>query len=88
MEQSKTLTVTYYTVPEVAALLKFKKNFIYDLINQGRLKAIKLSERRTRVTSDALNDFINGENVNNLSYNISKAQPPKRGRKPNGTIKK
>ncbi|AFM40953.1 DNA-binding protein, excisionase family [Desulfosporosinus acidiphilus SJ4] len=84
------MTISFYTVPEVATMLRSKTNYIYDLISQGKLKAIRLSERRTRISSDALAEFISssGENVNNLSYNISKAQPPKRGRKPNGTIKK
>lgn len=80
--------INYYTVPEVAALLKFKKNYIYDLIGQGRLKAIRVSERRTRISVDALAEFISSANINNLSYNISTAQPPKRGRKPNGAVKK
>jgi len=80
--------ISYYTVPEVATLLKFKKNYIYDLIGQGRLKAIRVSERRTRIPSDALSEFLQGANTDILSYNISTAQPPKRGRKPNGTDKK
>jgi len=75
--------ISYYTVPEVAALLKFKKNYIYDLIGQGRLRAIRVSERRTRIPSDALSEFIHGANTDILPYNISTAQPPKRGRKPN-----
>lgn len=79
--------ISFYTVPEVAALLKFKKNYIYDLIAQGRLKAIRASERRTRIPSDALAEFIASANANILSYNVI-AQPPKRGRKPNGTGKK
>lgn len=80
-------SISYYTVPEVATLLKFKKNYIYDLIGQGRLKAIRVSERRTRISSDALAEFIASANSNILSYN-NIAQPPKRGRKPNGATTK
>lgn len=80
-------SVSYYTVPEVAVLLKFKKNYIYDLIGQGRLRAIRVSERRTRIPSDALAEFLAGANSDILSYNIT-AQPPKRGRKPNNGANK
>ena len=78
--------VIYYTVPEVATLLKFKKNYIYDLIGQGRLKAIRVSERRTRIPSDALAEFLKGANADILSYNII-TRSPLRGRRPNGTDK-
>lgn len=73
--------LTFYTVPEVATILKFKKNYVYDLINQGRLKVVRLSERRTRIRSDVLNEFIEQEMVNILSNNTTNVQPPKRGRR-------
>lgn len=50
-----------YTVPEVARILRVKKGYIYELIYQGRLRAIKLSERRIRVPQKALEEFIEKE---------------------------
>ncbi|MBO8129286.1 MAG: helix-turn-helix domain-containing protein [Peptococcaceae bacterium] len=51
-----------YTVPEVARLLKVKKGYIYELIYQGKLRAIRLSERRIRIPQEALHEFIEKEN--------------------------
>lgn len=77
---------TYYTVPEVAELLKVKKAYVYDLINFGKLKAIKLSERRTRVPASALDELssVKIDNYEVKNYNKNIVQPPKRGRKSNG----
>ena len=45
-----------FTVAEVAKILKINRNFVYDLINNGLLKSIKLG--RTKVTRTSLNDFL------------------------------
>ncbi len=74
---------TFLTVPEVAKLLKVSKSYIYDLINQGRMDYFRMSERRTRIPAKALEE-IQVQNMNNLGYNRV-VQPPKRGRKPNGS---
>ncbi len=47
-----------YTVPEVAKILRVKKAFVYELIYTRQLQAVKMSERRIRVPSGALDDFI------------------------------
>jgi len=77
----------YYTVPEVAVLLGVGKSYIYAMILQNRIKAIRLSERRIRISVSALEEFIKQEMDNTFSYHYNKGvvQPPKRGRKPNGT---
>lgn len=49
----------YYTVSEVALLLRIKKTYIYDLISRGELKAIRISERRTRIPKSSLEDLLN-----------------------------
>ena len=77
----------YFTVQEVASLLKVKKGYIYDLVNQGKLKAIRVSERRIRIPGSSLKEFTESEMDNNMVYNRV-VQPPRRGRKPNGTAKK
>lgn len=56
-----------YTISEVAALLKVNKNMVYNLINKGYLKSIKLGCRK--VTRNALMNFLNeydGENFDVL----------------------
>lgn len=55
-----------YTVSEVSKILRVKKSFVYELIYSMRLKAIKLSERRIRISSVALEEFINGKNSTEL----------------------
>jgi excisionase family DNA binding protein len=45
-------------VSETAKILRVKKSFVYELIEQGKLKAIRLSERRIRVPEEALKEFI------------------------------
>jgi len=47
-----------YTVIEVAKILKVKKGFVYELIYTGRLKAVKLSERRIRITEEDVRAYI------------------------------
>lgn len=51
----------FYTVPEVAKILRVKKSFVYELVYTGRLKAIKLSERRLRIPDKAVSEFIEKE---------------------------
>jgi excisionase family DNA binding protein len=52
-----------YTVTEVAEKLKVRKGYVYELIYTGRLQAVRLSERRFRVTEQSLNDFIEQEQI-------------------------
>lgn len=59
-----------YTAEQVAKILQVKKGFVYDLIYTGRLRAIRLSERRIRITEDALQDFLQQEE-DVLTENIS-----------------
>jgi len=47
-----------YTVAEVSKKLRVRKSFVYELIYTKRLRALKLSERRIRISSTALEDFI------------------------------
>jgi len=56
MQDTKT-----YTVQEVAQILRVRKGYVYDMIYTGRLRALRLSERRFRVTQAALNDFFQQE---------------------------
>lgn len=51
----------FYTAPEVAKMLRVKKAYIYELVATGRLKAIRLSERRLRITEEALKDYLEAE---------------------------
>ena len=53
MQDTKT-----YTVQEVAQILRVRKGYVYDMIYTGRLRAIRLSERRFRITQQALGDFF------------------------------
>ena len=45
-----------YTVSEVAKLLKVNKNFVYNLIKNGELEAVKVGS--IKVKKEALNRYI------------------------------
>ena len=47
-----------YTVEQIAKILQVRKNFVYDLIYTGRLRAVRLSERRFRISEAALAEFL------------------------------
>lgn len=47
-----------YTVPEVAKALRVKKSFVYELIYTGQLNAMRLSERRIRISDGSLQTFL------------------------------
>lgn len=51
----------FYTAPEVAKMLRVRKAYIYELVAQGRLRAIRLSERRLRISEEALREFLEKE---------------------------
>jgi excisionase family DNA binding protein len=46
------------TVPEVAAHLGVSRQHVYRLISEGRLPAVRLSERRLRVPRPALEAWL------------------------------
>ena len=50
-----------YTVEQTAKILQVRKNFVYDLIYTGRLRAVRLSERRFRISETALQEFLRQE---------------------------
>jgi excisionase family DNA binding protein len=54
-------TTKTYTVQEVAEILQVRKGYVYDMIYTGRLRALRLSQRRFRITQVALNDFFQQE---------------------------
>jgi len=51
----------FYTVAEVANMLKIKKSYVYELIYSGRLNAFKISDRRTRIPKKSLNEYLGKE---------------------------
>ena len=45
-----------YTVTEVAKMLKVNRNFVYNLIKNGELEAVKIGS--IKVKQEALNRYI------------------------------
>ena len=45
-----------YTVSEVAKMLKVNRNFVYNLIKNGELEAVKIGS--IKVKQEALNRYI------------------------------
>lgn len=50
-----------YTVSEVAKLLKVNRNFVYDEIKRGSLKAIKIGS--IKIKHEDLESYINQREV-------------------------
>ncbi|MDD7352123.1 MAG: helix-turn-helix domain-containing protein [Peptoniphilaceae bacterium] len=46
-----------YTVAEIAEILKVNKNAVYELINSGKLPAIK-GVGRIKITEEAFTEYI------------------------------
>ncbi|UWG97773.1 helix-turn-helix domain-containing protein [Dehalobacter sp. DCM] len=70
-----------FSVSDVAKLLKVNKSFVYELVYSQKLKSIRFSERRIRISKTALEEFLEQELHKAIVYN-NDVQPPKRGRKP------
>ena len=45
-----------YTVTEVAKLLKVNRNFVYNIINNGELEAVRIGSIKVR--KEALNRYV------------------------------
>jgi len=61
---SSTVTTSHLTVPEVAGELEMSSDGVYKLIRRGKLKAVRVSERKTyisRLALDAYRRRLNGE---------------------------
>lgn len=53
----------YLQVPKVAKMLDCNKQFIYELIRDGRISAINLGQRQTRVSVESLMAFLKANRV-------------------------
>jgi excisionase family DNA binding protein len=56
MEPKK--TEIYLTVAQAAKELQVYQDTVYDMINSGRLPAIKLGPRQTRIRRSALDSWM------------------------------
>ena len=48
----------FYTVSELAALLKIGKTHAYSLVKRGDIKAISIGERIKRIPKSAIVDYV------------------------------
>lgn len=46
-----------FTVTEVSKILRVNKNFVYNLIKSGKLKAVTIGS--VKITENDLNNYIN-----------------------------
>ena len=53
-----------YTVTEVAKMLKVNRNFVYKIINNGELEAVKIGSIKVR--KEALNQYIQNNIIRGL----------------------
>ena len=50
-----------YTVTEVAKLLKVNRNFVYKIINDGELEAVKIGS--IKVKREVLDRYVNEQRI-------------------------
>lgn len=55
------MSVQFYTASEVAKILRIRKSYVYELIYQGKPRAVKLSERRLRIPQEAIKELVEKE---------------------------
>ena len=60
----------YYSIREVAKILKVSIPSVHRLINAGKLGANKVMERRTRVSEKDFNDFLRRTRVGHQDKKI------------------
>lgn len=48
----------FYTVKEVAEIMRFSKSYVYELIKDGRLKAVRIGKGKIIVSFKDLQEFI------------------------------
>ncbi|ACV62320.1 DNA binding domain protein, excisionase family [Desulfofarcimen acetoxidans DSM 771] len=61
----------FYTVSEVAKILRVRKTLVYEMVYSGRIKAIQLSKRRIRIAESSISEFIEKESCRNSGDSIS-----------------
>ena len=57
-----------YTVSEVAKLLKVNRNFVYKLIKDGELEAVRIGSIKVR--REALNRYIQNNVIRGVMPNV------------------
>jgi len=65
----------WITIQSVAENLGCTDKYVYALIQQGALKAMKLGERALRISEQSLQDFIAARVVNPEDY-FAPEEPP------------
>lgn len=53
----------HYRVEEVAELLGISRITVYRMVNQGKLKLVKVGTRASGVPADSLHAWMKGENT-------------------------
>jgi excisionase family DNA binding protein len=66
----------YISVQAVAETLSCTDQYVYVLIREGSLAAIKIGQRAIRVSEKSLNEFIAGNRIDPEEYFAPEAQEP------------
>ncbi|SHK42365.1 helix-turn-helix domain-containing protein [Desulforamulus aeronauticus] len=54
-----------YTIPQLAKLLKRRKQDVYSMVYSGEIESFKTGVRGLRVTQKAVNEYISSKNTMN-----------------------
>jgi len=55
------MQVQLYRIDEAAKILGCSRRHVFTLVAQGRLRAVKLSSRATRIPASEIERLVNGE---------------------------
>lgn len=58
----------YITVQTIAERLSCTDNYVYALVRDGKLMAVKIGERALRISESSFDQFIAGNTVNPDDY--------------------
>ena len=73
--KEKTAADKYLTVQSVAEMLACSPHYIYALVRDGKLQAVKIGKRALRISEQSLQAFIATRVVNSEDY-FAPEKPP------------
>jgi len=66
----------FLTVAEVAQILRVDRSYVYRIIREGRLPALRPTPSKTRVVKAELSAFLNATRTSKAPESAHSASPP------------
>ena len=68
MEPKEKIQDRYLTVSRVAEILGCTERYVYEMVKEGRLKALRLGIRAIRISEGSLTEFVHTNTVDPDDY--------------------